>query len=560
MPNTKIYRVLIWVAFLLYTAIVAAQMLYPLDRALPLAKIGDADISFWSSEDLAKKLNDQFSSSQLKLVTPRVTVDYPLGQAGAELKTGQMIETATNYPFWWRFVPLSIFFQPVQQDLLDIQYSQTVLDAFSKKQLTKLTIKPKSARLSIKNGRIVAESDQSGQHTSLRSISKAIKALSVDMSGVTVVHVPVWQTKAKVTAEDFSDVKHQAEVALSRVVVISVAGQEDFSVSRDEIASWLVVGEKSGAPALQFDGKAFAKYLETIDKTVGRPAGTTNITLTNGIETGRDEGAVGKKIDRTGLTDAVESWLLSGNGGSLFVTQLVDVPPVIVYNNTYTASQAGLRAYVTDMAQQMDVHIAIQQLGGEGWSARARAGESIPSASTYKLYVAKWLFEQMNQGKTSWNDPILDTTVSVCFDRMTIASTNPCAIEWLDRAGRSNINQFVYGLGFSHGTTFVHPVATHTTASDLMKFMIGLENGSLVSGAHRDRLLHSLSVHPYRSGVPAGSAGQVWDKVGFLWGYVHDAAIVRHPQGTYVIIVMTNGQSYAKIAEITRQVEKIMYP
>ena len=143
---------------------------------------------------------------------------------------------------------------------------------------------------------------------------------------------------------------------------------------------------------------------------------------------------------------------------------------------------------------------------------------------------------------------------------MTNAGTNPCAEAWLNSWGRDNVNNFVYEHGFSRGTTFTDPVATHTTAADLAKFMIGLEDGSLVGGAYRDRLLHSLSVHPYRSGVPAGSAGQVWDKVGFLWDYVHDAAIVRHPKGRYVIVVMTKGRSYATIAGITREVEKIMYP
>ena len=166
----------------------------------------------------------------------------------------------------------------------------------------------------------------------------------------------------------------------------------------------------------------------------------------------------------------------------------------------------------------------------------------------------------MDKGKIHWDDPWLDTTVSVCFDRMTIASTNPCAEAWIDKAGRDNLNKFLWDRGFSHGTTFTNPEATHTTANDLKKFMIGLDTGSLIDGAHRDRLLHSLSVHPYRSGVPAGSAGKVWDKVGFLWDYVHDAAIVHHPKGKYVIIVMTKGYSYAKIAEITREAEEIMYP
>ncbi len=144
---------------------------------------------------------------------------------------------------------------------------------------------------------------------------------------------------------------------------------------------------------------------------------------------------------------------------------------------------------------------------------------------------------------------------------MTIASTNPCAVAWLDSFGRTNMNNFVYARGFSGGTSFTNPMAVHTTANDLRKFMAGLHSSSLVKGAQRDRLLHSLSVHPYRYGVPTGSAGSVQDKVGFLWDYVHDAAIVRHPKGTYIVAIMTKGAGgYARIASITRELERIMYP
>ena len=127
-------------------------------------------------------------------------------------------------------------------------------------------------------------------------------------------------------------------------------------------------------------------------------------------------------------------------------------------------------------------------MGGSGWSADADAEESVVSASTYKLFVAKRLFDEINAGGISWNDPMLDTTVSGCFDRMTIASTNPCAVAWLDRFGRQNLNDFVYRLGFSRAVTFTHAQATHVSAGDLTKFMVGLETGSLIGGEQRERL------------------------------------------------------------------------
>ena len=52
----------------------------------------------------------------------------------------------------------------------------------------------------------------------------------------------------------------------------------------------------------------------------------------------------------------------------------------------------------------------------------------------------------------------------------------------------------------------------------------------------------------------------MWDKVGFIWDYVNDTAIVHHPRGTYVMTIMTKGQSYGAIAAMTREIERIMYP
>src|SRR5690606_27503596 len=102
--------------------------------------------------------------------------------------------------------------------------------------------------------------------------------------------------------------------------------------------------------------------------------------------------------------------------------------------------------------------------------------------------------------------------------------------------------------GVSRGTTFTSPIAVHTTAADLTNHMTKLERGELYDDVYRQRLYHSLSTHPYRYGIATGSSGQVYDKVGFLWDYVHDTGVVKHPRGTYVVTIMTKGQSYARIA------------
>ncbi len=138
-------------------------------------------------------------------------------------------------------------------------------------------------------------------------------------------------------------------------------------------------------------------------------------------------------------------------------------------------------------------------------------------------------------------------------------SANNCAEYWLKKWGKTNINNELHGLGFSSATTFSTSDAAHTSAADLQKLLIGLYNHSLFSVDNANRLLGLMKQQIYRSGIPKGSSGVVADKVGFLWAYLNDAAIVYHPKGTYVLVIMTNNQSWSKIAQITTKIEDIMY-
>lgn len=560
MPNKKSHRVAIWVAILSYTAITLVQLLYPLNRALPLATMFGQNVGGKTHTELAALVTQKFQDTKVELSANGKKAIFTLTSVGAEVLTEASVLQAENYPIWQRYIPLSILWQPAQVHSHEVHYAKKVLDNFAAKQSKQFVSKPVNARLSIEKGHLTAADDVSGWTITADALAAVLRQATMKLGEVNRITLPMQEVRAATTAADFTEVKALAQAALQRTVTIT-ADERVFTPSAAERASWLLIGQDAKKqPVLQFDDKKFNAYLDTIDAKVGRAPGYTEVTITNGIETARIPGATGRALTREALVAQARTWIVQGGASSQLVATFHDVAPVVRYNKRYTSTQAGLQAYINDMATQMDVHIAIQQVDGGKWYASVRSGDSIPSASTYKLYVAKWLFTEMDKGHVKWTDPILDTNVTTCFDRMTIASTNPCAVEWLARAGRDNVNNFVWNLGFSHGTTFTSPEANHTTANDLLKYMIGLNNGTLVGGTYRDKLLHNLSVHPYRYGIPTGSAGTVQDKVGFLWDYVHDAAIVHHPKGTYVMVIMTRGQSYATIANLTREIERIMYP
>ncbi len=561
MPDKKHHRVLIWVVFFVVSGIIAAQLLYPPDRALPFAHIDGQRVSWQQENEIMAHAEERFQATKLKLtIEGGVSREYPLATAGAHIEADQIAKAVTDYPFWQRYIPFSVLMPRSYHSHESVSFTPSVLKTFSDKAGNELGYAPEDARLQIKDGVLEAHREKSGRTVERTQLAERIKEIATADGRTTTLTVPSRLVAPATTADSLQEVRVQAERALAIPLTLTADGKT-FTPSSAERASWLLLGEgEGGKTELRFDPDKLNEYLANLDKEVGVPAGQTRITLVDGKETTRQTGESGRTIDTSAVLAAVQGHLLEGAGDNAVELPFRSTAPQIIYNESYTATQAGLQAYANDAAHRYNAAIAIQQVGGGGWSAEGRATVSMPSASTYKLYIAKMLFDKINRGETRWDDRIQDTTVSGCFDRMIIASTNACAEEWIRQFGRTNINNTLYGLGISGGTTFTHPVATHTTARDLRTFLLGVNDGSLVSGAERDRLLSSLSRHTFRQGIPAGSKGSVQDKVGFLWDYTHDAAIVHHPRGTYVMVIMTKGQSYARIAAITREVERIMYP
>ena len=561
MPTRKRYRVCILVAVFIFILIVALQLAYPEDRGLPLAGLPGRSLALATHDQMAKVIADQFDSAKLKLtIGTDKSVEYPLKLAGAEPDTEKMIANLSNYPLWQRLIPGTILRPSASLRVVDVYYSADPLKKFAEARSKELSFPPQNARLAIKNTQLVASEAVAGSAVNNGELLDAISRTSVLFGQTTIVDAPTKRTPAQRSSKDLAKVRVQAEAALAHSVVIK-ADTQQFSPDKTELASWIVLSTTdTGDVTLSVDKDKIKAYVNELNKKVGTPAGQTNITLVDGRETGRIVGVVGRAIDIDIVATQLGNALLVPPPTVTVTAPFTDLQPSVIFNSKYTTTQAGLQAYVDDAARTKNMHFSIQQIDGQKWSARARDTESIPSGSTYKVFVAMVLFDKIDKGEIHWDDPMLDTTVAGCFDRMTVASTNPCAEKWIADFGRQYINDFIYARGFSHGTTFIASDATHTTAADLTKFMIGLNDGTLVSGGNRDLLLSNLSRHPYRYGIPTGSAGQVNDKVGFLWDYVHDAAIVHHPRGTYIMTIMTKGQSYGAIASATRDVERIMYP
>jgi beta-lactamase class A len=185
-------------------------------------------------------------------------------------------------------------------------------------------------------------------------------------------------------------------------------------------------------------------------------------------------------------------------------------------------------------------------MGGE-WSFAVGADEVWASASTYKLYVAYSMLRKVELGEVTWESRLGGASLAECFEAMIVESDNGCPVAWLQVYGYESVDAEVKGLGLGH--TQIVDDDMRTTAADLAVFLGKLYRGELVGEEFGARLIDAMKRQKYRDGVPAGVAPSVVaDKVGFLWGMLHDAGIVYDERGDYVLVIMTDGGSWGDVA------------
>lgn len=544
---------------LLLAIILCVQLLYPYETALPFAKAFGQPVGFKTHNDIAAQLQTVFEQVSIELKSPDRTATTSLSKLGAELNTEHMTMTLTEYPLWQRLIPFSLLVKQPTLVKLDVTMSGVKMQEVVGSIAKQLSHAPTDASFTLKEGALVTVKARSGVQVTASQVRDSLIAAAYTPQKTAV---GIKGTAVKPTRNDsgIEQAKLQAQKALDRNVVLTVSGKTAFTPDAATKASWLVIKNSDTSTELSVDKEAVSRYISTINDKVKTASTAAAVALVDGNETARTEGINGTTLDIDGLSNQMSAAII-GEASPSLPASLQPVAPGIRYDRKYSNTQDGLRAYVAYATSTQNVRIVVQQLDGQGWSASGRSGESIPSASTYKLFVMMRVFDDINSGKLSWDTPMLDTTAGGCFERTIVPSTNPCAEEWIRRYGRDYLNQYVHDKGFSNGTGFTFSDATHTTAGDLAKYLIGLNNGSLVSGNNRDMLLDKMSRQLYRYGIPTGvSATRIEDKVGFLWDYIHDAAIVHKPQGTYVLVIMTKGYSYGYIANVARQIDTIMYP
>jgi beta-lactamase class A len=212
---------------------------------------------------------------------------------------------------------------------------------------------------------------------------------------------------------------------------------------------------------------------------------------------------------------------------------------------------ANLAAELAEIYSGANYAIYAEDLRDSQRKITVNAEVEMPTASVYKLAIAYSMLKAVAKGM-SWETSLSDTTLSTCFDRMIIDSNNECAHAWGSQHGWATVMSEFTALGLSINLY----EQTTATARDIAGFLKKVYLGQVLNDELIDKLLVTMTAQRYRQGIPTGVPGKVVaNKVGFMNGVLNDAGIIFSPDGDYVLVIFTNGYSWASIAETARLID-----
>lgn len=542
---------------LLFLIVIGSQFFYPADRALLFSKINGSGVGIKSTQEVTTYLNKQYRNVPITIATPGKTIQSSSIEVGISPDNEEIIDNLTNYPWWQRLIPFSL---PVKGMMIDtpavVRIDATRFNDFIDTQLLKACTRPAvDAALTVEGDTIVLQKAKDGITCDKKKFLSLVLSQPLETKGVKFT-APTRPIRVERTDAEVQKTLEAARAVLEKGVSFSVAGLVQIP-DKPTLASWLTFIEdpKSGQLSLDLREDKISAYLGVIQKSIYIAPGKTVIDTLDGIETARVEGSAGRGIDIPATIKTTEEALIGSSTARTVTATLAVLPAIIEFNPTYTPTPAGLQALINDLVKEKgDFAISVRRLGDEG--VHANGTKQYHPASTYKMYVGWAVIKRIETGQMRWQDMAVNgQTIAQCFDVMIINSDNACA-EWLgEKIGWTSLHNQLKGIGLSCTNL---STAWLSCANDEALFLQKLEAGQLLSGGSRDRLLDVMKSQAFRQGIPKGVNVPVADKVGFINGYLHDAAIVYAPGGTYILTIMSKGSSWSAIADAARQVHEQM--
>ena len=552
-------HVVVWIALIS----IVAQLLYPSDRSLPGAYVGDKAVGVTTKAELMSQLDQIAAGATLRIETPDKQRQVSWASIGATIDREATAELVVNYAWWERLVPLSLAARssvtPHYEPLVIVDPNR--LTAFAEKIALEDRRAAKEASITFVDGEVVVDQAKAGYVFSVESIMQQILASEFKDGAVVTLTPKVLPTVHETLAVERT--ARQAREILDRPVELAFAGKK-FTPAKAEVGRWLKVVDDPETLQLNLsaDTANLEAYLNKINQTHATPPADEVVTLLDGKEVGRTRSEPGRAMNVETAAARLARAIETADGEAVKVGLPVErIEPGVSYRRTYSQTNNGLGQIIRDWeaATYGDFGVVVREIGGSGRYADWQPDKQFVTASTYKMFLAYVVLKEMQEGDVSGGQMTdMGWTVDACLTEMIVNSTNPCAIALQNLVGWEHTDDVLRAAGFSSTTlnNSAGVVEKTTTVRDEADFLLRLHGGALLDAEHSERLLGLMRRQVWRAGIPAGVpyGTVVENKVGFYNAWVHDVAIVHSPGATYILAVMSKGGSDPGFADLSKRI------
>ena len=543
--------------------IVLTQLLYPADRLVPWQQIDTQTVGLKTKDEASSQLDSAYKARTLALYfgdAKKPQFNPKFSEFGLTVDNEARLEQM-SYPWYLRLVPTSLLWAhfTIDTGLPVYGHDNKKLSEYLQQQLGgSCQVAPVNATAKVSGSTIQIVKQDNGGTCKEPDVQKSLAKLTPSLEHAATVRIAMDPIPAKLTEKDVKPTIDTLNKQLATPITLSYDGKSEL-VDADTIRSWLTFSTDGDVFDVRFDATKADPYLQgKLGKPLERTAGVSKVTTHDFVEVSRQDGQTGRKLDTAKTLENLKIYLLA-KATTIAVGEAI-VPPQIQYTRSYSNTDTGISALIKNYAESHPgtYGVSLVELDGKRRRAAFNDTQKFTTASTYKLYVGYSALKRVESGEFKWSDQISGgRNLEKCFDDMIVKSDNACAEALVARIGYAPITKDAQTI-VSPSTTFLDKESYKTTAGDLSTFMASLATGQIpLNTDSKARFVDALKRNVYRQGIPAGASGAVADKVGFLDGFLHDAAIVYSPIGTYALSIMTDKSSWANIAELTREIEKL---
>jgi len=530
--------------------IVGLQQLIPANKPLPFSRINGSFHTIGSEQEIT----DEYAKRLDKVISLKAggqTYNYTIKDLGISLESESTVEQYMPESRLKRLIPFSVLTQVFSYPEPVYTSNKRTLDIATAAIADELNTKAENASITIDQSTVkILEGKEAVIFEPKKATFSILEAINQDLDEVTL---KTQTEEPDITTGELESATREFVQKLPENLTINVESNS-VTLPVSTMITWVSFIPQNSKPVVRFDESMAQEYADKLadEYSQARKPTATTVSIVDGIEASRINGKPGQNIVASDLVAQMNEAIQ--NNSSMVSARVSDVPSPIKYVRSYTKSSAGLQQLIDSITDGKSISIRYVDIYDRGWDVGSRHHVMSRMASTYKMFVSYSVLKRIETGSMRFSDNVNGLNIDQCLQKIIIDSNNECAIALAERIGWQTVAAEGRALG---ATDLDWSKELWGTANDASIIPIKLARGEILTKEHRDYMLDLMQRQRFRSGIPAGTPYTVADKVGFIDGWLNDAAIVYVPDRPYVLVVYTRGESWTVIAEITRQVEAL---